>query len=137
MSFLPLNTMLGKLEIIKVLDWYDGPRLFIAENASGTRYIAFWADEGENESLWLYSSVSESRIASVISGRFDLRSIYKNAEDGRVFLVHLLHDNNRALVEVLSPEQLDSEILPPEDDYLIPEDGLIENSLAVSGSKLL
>ncbi|MGK7929184.1 MAG: DUF6575 domain-containing protein [Spirulina sp.] len=136
MSFLPLNTMLGKLQIIKVLDWYDGPRLFIAENASGTRYIAFWADELENESLWLYSSVSEKRIESVIAGQFDLRSIYTSPEDEIVFLVHLPH-GDRASVEVLSPAQLDSEMLPPEDDFLIPDDGGVAPNLTVSETTVL
>ncbi|MBP0016180.1 MAG: hypothetical protein J7647_01330 [Cyanobacteria bacterium SBLK] len=126
MSFLPLDTMLGKLQIVKVLDWYDGPRLFIAENVSGSRYIAFWADELENESLWLYSAVSESRIESVISGQFDLRSIYTNPEDEIVFLVHLLH-GDRASVEIISPVQLDSEMLPPEDDFLVFDDAIAPN----------
>lgn len=116
-SFLPLNTLLGRLKIVEVLDWYDGPRLFIAENASGNRYIAFWADEQDDESLWLYSSVSESRIASLVSGKFDLRSTYTNPEDGVIFLVRL-SSQTQSSVEVLVPDQLEQDLFPPYEDFL-------------------
>ncbi|MBP0015999.1 MAG: hypothetical protein J7647_00390 [Cyanobacteria bacterium SBLK] len=132
MVFLPLDMILGKLKIIKVLDWFDGPRLFIAENTSGIRYIAFWADERENESLWLYAAVSEERIASVIAGQFDLRSIYTNPEGESVFLVCLPHSGDRAFVEALLPEKLDIEMLPPEDDFLVLDEEAIAPNLMVS-----
>jgi hypothetical protein len=120
MSFLPLSTMLGKLKIIEVLDWYDGPRLFIAENASSTRYIAFWADETEEEEIWIYSSVSEHRISGVISGKIDLRSIYTNPEDGVIFLVRLKNsDRSAASVETILPCEIEPELLPPYDDFLV------------------
>lgn len=121
MSFLPLNTMLGQLRIIEVLDWYDGPRLFIAQSGSGNRYIAFWADEIEEESLWLYASVSEGRIDNIISGKLDLRSIYTNPEDGTIFLIRLFKDKPSS-VEAICPTEIDQELLPPCDDFLVAED---------------
>jgi hypothetical protein len=119
MSFLPIGTMLGKLKIIEVLDWYDGPRLFIAENASGIRYIAFWADETEEEDLWLYSSVSEHRISCIISGKLDLRSIYTSPEDEIVFLIRLKNNSQSlASVEAIDPSKIEQELLPPYGDFL-------------------
>jgi hypothetical protein len=130
MSFLPLDTTLGKLKILEILDWYDGPRLFIAENASGSRYIAFWADETEEESLWLYSSVSENRIFNVMSGKLDLRSIYTNSEDGRILLVRL--KNNEHSVESIRPNEIEQELLPPYDDFLISnEEFFIDNEICI------
>jgi hypothetical protein len=131
MSFLPLNTFLGKLRIVEVLDWYDGPRLFIAENASGSRYIAFWADEQGMESVWLYSSASENKIDSVISGRSDLRSIYTDPEDGVIFLVRLV-DEEPAIVEPLPPERVEQDLLPPCDDFLVSHEGFFPEDTSVN-----
>lgn len=135
MSFLPLNTMLGKLRIVEVLDWYDGPRLFIAENASGSRYIAFWADEKASESLWLYSLVSESRISNLVSGKADLRSIYTDPEDGVIFLVRLT-DQEQAFVDAIVPAQIEQDLLPPYDDFLVsnesffPENDFVDSEVS-------
>lgn len=129
MSFLPLGTSLGKLKIIEVLDWYDGPRLFIAESASGIRYIAFWADETEDEDLWLYSSVSEHRISSIVSGKLDLRSIYTKPEDEIIFLIRLRSNSqSSASVETIYPSQIDQELLPPYDDFLALDEGFFAES---------
>lgn len=138
MTFLPLNTMLGKLSMIQVLDWYDGPRLFIAENASGSFYIAFWADEQDNESVWLYSLVSESRIASVVSGKLDLRSIYTDPEDGIIFLIRLI-DQEKASVKPIVPDELEQDLLPPSEDFLVSHEGFFpeNHSVEPEGSNTL
>jgi hypothetical protein len=129
MSFLPIGSELGVLKILEVLDWYDGPRLFIAEDPSGTRYIAFWADETEEESLWLYSSVSEDRISNVTSGKLDLRSIYTNPENEIVFLIRLKNNNqSSALVEKICPNQIEQKLLPPCDDFLSLNEGFFAES---------
>jgi hypothetical protein len=121
MSFLPLNTILGQLRIIEVLDWYDGPRLFIAQNRSGSRYIVFWADETEEGSLWLYASASENRIDGIVSGKLDLRRIYTEPEEGMIFLIRLFKDKPSS-VEMVFHHDIDQELLPPVDDFLIFED---------------
>lgn len=120
-SFLPLNTLLGKLRIVEILDWYDGPRLFVAENAAGNRYIAFWADEQEDVSLWLYSSVSESRISHLVSGKLALRNIYTEPEDEILFLVRLSHQVQSS-VEVVSPDRIDVDLFPPDGDFLVSDE---------------
>jgi hypothetical protein len=127
MSFLPLNTMLGKLRLIEVLDWYDGPRLFIAENASGSRYIAFWADEQEDESYWLYSLVSESRINCLVSGKLDLRSIYTDPEDEVIFLIRSTGEVFWT-VEVITPQEIHEELLPPFEDFLVSNEGFFSEN---------
>ncbi|WP_017325924.1 DUF6575 domain-containing protein [Synechococcus sp. PCC 7336] len=130
-SFLPLDTSLGKLRIVEILDWYDGPRLFIAENATGNRYVAFWADEQEDETLWLYSSVSESRIAHLVSGKLDLRSIYTEPEDGVIFLIRLTNQAQSS-VEVLTPNELARDLLPPDEDFLVSDEGFFsENDIVM------
>jgi hypothetical protein len=129
-SFLPPENLLGKLKIVEVLDWYDGPRLFIAELPSGARYIAFWADEQEDESLWLYSAVSEKRISDLISGNIDLRRIFTDPEDGGIFLIRLSNEGASSIERNVA-DQLEQDWLPPYDDYLVSEEGFFAENDSV------
>jgi hypothetical protein len=119
--------MLGKLHILEVLDWYDGPRLFIAENASGNRYISFWADELDDGSLWLYVSVSESKIDTLLAAQIDLRQLYVEAEDGIIFKVFLRNEEGNTSVEPVAVMELEEELLPLSGDFLSSDDHSTEN----------
>ncbi len=113
---LPINTFLGKLSILEVLDWHDSPRLLIAENAAGNRYIAFWADATEQENRWLYAAVSEHQIDRFLWGELALRTIYTDPEDGLIFLVH--SSLQASSVDVTTADALEPDLLPPPNDCL-------------------
>jgi hypothetical protein len=119
---LPTNTLLGKLSAIEMIDWYDRPRLLIAENAAGHRYIAFWADETKRGNRWLYASASDARIDSLISGLVPLRRIYTEPEDEFIFLVDSPHAAP-ASVDVITAAAIEPELLPPPDDFLTVQAG--------------
>lgn len=121
MSVLPVNTLLGKLKIIEVFDWLDGPRLFIAENASGHRYLAFWAGDQGRESLWFYAPASETRVANLVAGKIDLRTVYTQPEDGILFSVRITQDG-QSIVEPIVPARLDLDLLPASEDVVTPDD---------------
>lgn len=115
---LPANTTLGHLRIVEVFDFYDGPRLFSARNSVGTTYVAYWADEVQQEDIWLYVPVSHQRLQSVRSGSVSLREVFLAPEDGTVFEVSTPKNRGAASVKQLAPSEIDSERLPPVDDRL-------------------
>jgi hypothetical protein len=131
MSFLPTNSVLGELQIIKILDWYDGPRLFIAENTSGDRYVAFWADELESGSLWLYVAVSNDRIDSLLTSAIDLRQLYSDSEDGIVFKVFLHQDDHESSVQSVSISTLDEDFLPLSGDFITNQDSYSSETMSM------
>ena len=85
MELPPTTTALGRLRLVDVWDYYDGPRLFVAQNAAGAFYIALWADEDDTTNTWLYVAVSEDRLERVQTGQISLRAAYLDPEDGKVF----------------------------------------------------
>lgn len=122
MSVLPSNTLLGKLELIEVYEYYGKPLLFACRNASGTHYVAVQADEGEGIEQWLYVSISPSRLQQVRSGGIDLHDAFTQAEDGFVFHVRM-SDNGNSPVEVgvIPVAELKDEQLPDAGERLALE----------------
>jgi hypothetical protein len=113
---LPDNTVLGRLRLLEVYDYYDGPRLFAAHNETGSLFLGYWADETETGEVWYYVAVSRKRLKFIRSGGIALRDAFLNAEDGVVTVVTFSKDSaaTHALLSTAIPEEL----LPPKDDRL-------------------
>ncbi len=81
---LPQETLLGHLRMIEVLDYWDFPRLFVAKNASGHRYVGFCSILVKGERIWLYVGASPGRLTALREGEIDIRDVFEQAEDGFV-----------------------------------------------------
>lgn len=119
-DFVPVGTLLGNLRMTQILDWYDGPRTFVVENASGARFVAFWADDEGNDSLWLYAPISDRHVVEASMGRIDLRDLFCRPDDGFVYLVRLFPDNQASL-SYGRPVEFDDEYFPIPGDRLRPD----------------
>lgn len=133
LSFLPSNTLLGKLRIIEVLNEPDEPHFFIVENASGNYYIVFQVYDLETETLWLYASVSESRIEEVMRGKITLRQIYTEPEDEILFKV-CTSDRRETIVEPIKPAQLEPNLLLPLEQFSLPQKSFFAEEALVGDS---
>lgn len=108
MSLLPLNTELGRLEIIEVYEYYDQPCLFSCKNEKGAIFLAIWS----TDEMWLYVPVTEERINEGIQ----IRDYYFNSEKGYVYLVRNKVTGNK--VEKINCNELIDDWLPIEGEYL-------------------
>lgn len=115
---LPLDTELGTLRIVDILDWYDGPKLFVAENAVGTRYFALWADEFPDANEWLYVPVSETRLNDLYTRTVSIREAYVAPEEPFVYRIRVRPSGRKTKVTRVHPRDLEIDDLPPEDDFL-------------------
>jgi hypothetical protein len=112
-SFLPESTMLGKLEMIEVYDFYDKPTLFSCKNQSGQIFIVLWVDSSEVSDIWLYASVSSDRFKDTKKGKIELRDIFVNSEDAFVYKVITPYEENlNAEVSNIYCEQIEDDYLP-------------------------
>ncbi len=116
MSWVPVGTALGRLEIDETFEFYDGPRLFAASSASGQLYLAAWAEEAYDHDLWLYLPISRERFDIVRSGGMPVRAAFLNAED----FVHLVRTPTDGEIpdtveQLLSGPQIQDEWLPGPD----------------------
>lgn len=101
------------LRIIRTLEFYDVPQLFVAVDAVGIKYLCLHYDIDEDGVL-LYISVqlSDDRLNDFIKGHIDLRDLYVMPEqDGSLFLVK--YDNDIVSAQLYKNE-LSAEMLPEE-----------------------
>jgi hypothetical protein len=117
MEILPVGTLLGRLHLLEVWDYYDIPRLFVARSASNANYVVFWTDESPNADVWLYAAVSDLRLEAIRCGRVSLRRVYREPEDGCVFVVSIPREG-QAAVQPHRPDEIAIDRLPLEDDFV-------------------
>jgi hypothetical protein len=114
-SWLPVGTLLGDLQLSEVFVEYDGPRLFVCRSLTDQQYLVGWAEEAVGFDRWLYVPVSEARLTAVRSGLMPLIEAYTHPE-GFIYLATLHHnDTSEDLVRPLKPTELDDSWLPDSD----------------------
>jgi len=70
-----------KLRITRILEYYDVPQLFVAEDVIGLRYLCLLydiADDGELQIIGV--AVSAVRLNDFLRGRTDLLGMFTSAE---------------------------------------------------------
>lgn len=105
-----------KLRIIRILEYYDVPQLFVAEDVIGVRYLCLLYDiEGNGELRIIGVAVSAEKLNDFIKGHIDLLSMFTSPEmDDSIFHIHMKEEG-------IFAEQylgdLDSSMLPDEGYY--------------------
>jgi len=115
---LPINTQLGNLRIDRILEYYDGPRLFVAKNSLDEMFLALWVEDRDEGELWIYALISEDRLRDIESGSVSIRSAYTNADGGMVFRLIIDDDSKAVIFETMPSSNINLEELPPENDYI-------------------
>ena len=117
-----------KLNLIRILEYYDVPQLFIAEDVIGMRYLCLLYDiESDGELKFIGVIVSATKLNDFIKGHIDLKSIFKNPEmEEAIYSVYMKEDgintamNTREVVTILDESML------PDEGYFY-NDSLNEN----------
>lgn len=117
MNILPKNSVLGRLTIDQVIEYYDFPRLFTCKTATGKYYIVLSVDEDEKWLHWLYVSISNDRLNSLFSKKLSLYQAFKTPEDEYLFYVKT-DSEGLCDIEYKFSEQIPDNLLPIEDEYV-------------------
>lgn len=116
---LPQRSILGRLRIVEVFHFYDGPRLFTCESASGSLYVVFWLGESDSTDDWLYVPVSATRLELVRAGDFSLQECVLRPEDGWLWRVATAPETgDLTSIDAIEPEELAPDDIPDPDSYL-------------------
>ena len=68
------------LKILQILVYYDLPEIFLAKDTVGTNYLCLLVDSENQETVYISTAISQSRLISFINGVTDLRDIFVNPE---------------------------------------------------------
>lgn len=107
MPYLPINTILGKLETIEVYEYYDIPRLFTCLNQYGYYYMALSVSDTDLHHIWIYALVSKKRLKEIRVGEVDLHDVFKETEDRCVFKVTTLSNEPDTAIRVMCKDLTD------------------------------
>lgn len=126
-----------RLSIIRILDFYDIPQLFVAQDAIGSNYLCHLYDmSAEGELSFIGVMVSPSRLSDFINGHVDLRTVFQEREiEGTLFSVSF-DGNGNVVAEIFSSELLEESMLPEEnyfyDDSADEDQEMIERAATVN-----
>jgi hypothetical protein len=138
MMFLGQNELFGELSIQEVFLAYDGPRLFMAENAAEQKFLFNCLVSDENSlDTWLAVPISEKRLFSLKAKSLLLRDAFLKPELGRVFEVVTDRSGNLVRHSDRKPVQLQAGDLPEPEVYLQQHGAERENVNAVLAAKSL
>lgn len=126
-SFL-IKSKLGKLQVIEVFEYYDGPVFFSCESLSSQKYLALWVDALDSFDRWFYLPISDSRLSSVKQGIISLHDCFKEPEDGWLWEVKIYHDTGQEDLDPVLSKYISDDDLPDKDEYLNLEERRLPES---------
>lgn len=108
-----------ELNISRILIYYDFPELFLANDNVGTKYLCLLTKFNENSPEYVCLPVSNSKLASLISGEIDLREAFINPETGNWFYINSFNGESFEASR-LETKELQENLLP-EEGFLYPQ----------------
>jgi len=115
-----------KLTLKKILDYYDVPQIFVADDAMGTSYLCLLFDHDSDGFKYIGVQVSQQRLDTYVKGLLDLRDAYLSPEaENAVFLVTVKKEVITAAKQ-LQPSEITEDMLP-EKDYFFDVDDYIDD----------
>lgn len=114
------HPLTGELRITQVFIRYDGPRLFLAENQDGEKFLACHIDELPEAGLWFYAPITTTRIESLLNQELPLREVFTNPENNLLYLLRApyRHDEPVQITIATTEQQNRERWLPKENAYL-------------------
>lgn len=116
---LPEGSILGRLRLDQVYEFYDTPRLFTVVNEVGNLLLGLSVVENSEQDAWLYIPMSAERLRTIEAGTLDIRTAFSMPETERVFYVWLDHETGRVTVDDRASTSLDRSLLPDDEAFFI------------------
>lgn len=135
MNELPIDTPLGKLELQRVIEYYDFPRIFTCCNSTGQIYLALSTYDDEDEFHWIYLPLSSLRLSAIFGGATRLRHALLEPEGGFLFSVKIFIKGGTNFSYIL-PEQIPEDDLPSEDYSIDLTDNINTHSIIIDPKKV-
>ncbi|WP_140182470.1 DUF6575 domain-containing protein [Providencia stuartii] len=124
----------GKLKIINVYLEFDGPKVFYAENETGSTFFVYWVGDDTTFDNWYVIPCSKARIIAFEKKKVSLRSILEYQEQEYFFDIKIPFSSVDELdVQFKHKNKIVEIILPQSDIYVkkieIYAPSLLENNL--------
>lgn len=109
----------GKLRIINVYLEFDGPKIFHAENESGSTFFAYWVGDEATYENWYVIPCSKTKIIAFEKKQLNLRNILEEQEQDYFYDIKLPFSSNEELYVDFRHKNKISEIALPEENVFV------------------
>ena len=82
---------MGELKLVRILEYYDVPQLFIAEDDNGASFLCMLYDITNDGELKIIGvTVSDDKLNDFIKGQVDLLTMFTSQEfEDSIFHIHM------------------------------------------------
>lgn len=124
----------GKLCIVNVYLEFDGPKIFYAENETGSTFFVYWVGDDATFDNWYVIPCSKARIIAFEKAKINLRSILERQEQDYFYDLRLPFSTEEELVVEFKHKNKMAEIALPSTDVFVKRvviyaPSLLENNL--------
>lgn len=123
----------GKLRIVNVYLDFDGPKIFYAENESGSTFFVYWIGDDEAYDSWYVIPCSKSKIIAFEKKKINLRSVLEKQEQEYFYDVKLPRSLAYELKVEFTHRNKVAEIILPEADVFVRNVTIYAPSLLKNG----
>lgn len=107
-----------ELVVEDVWDYYDGPILFTAVDASESRYICAFLNNQEDSTRFLCSRIGPTRLRKFLAGGIDLREAMMEAPMRHLLILETTNEDKPLLGKQTDLSEVDESLLPAEGYFL-------------------
>ncbi len=121
---------IGRLDVLDVFAYHDGPRLFTARSIIGNLFLVEWAAENDAGDIWLIVPLSPMRYRALAAGEISFRSIFTDSELGFVYEAHVPRSHAQITISELRSTTIPDTLLPAKDERVDEEEARILSTSA-------
>lgn len=129
MEFFACHPVFGKLRVVNVYLEFDGPKIFYAENETGTTFFVYWVGDDADFERWYIIPCSKNRIIAFEKKKLSLRSILEKQEQEYFYDVRLPFQLEGELQFNIKHKNKIAEIALPEPDVYVKKVDVYSPSL--------
>jgi len=129
---LPNSTLTGRLELLEIFEFYDGPKLFGCRNGVDQQFLGYWAGANDVGDIYWLVPTSRERYKMIRSGGVDLFTAISRPELGFLYRCVVSFANESTEAEAVPANHLPQELLPdPGEAISLPTETLPDRFAAL------
>lgn len=122
----------GKLRIINVYLEFDGPKIFYAENESGSTFFVYWIGDGPTFENWYIIPCSKTKIIAFEKKQLNLKSILDQQEQDYFYDIKLPFSSSEEITVDFKHKNKIVEIELPKENVFVKTVSVYSPSILVN-----
>lgn len=121
---------IGKVIILDVFEYIDGPKVFSCKNKKGQIFIVNWIDTSSTNDTWFYALISMKNLKLLKQRKLSLRHVTLNPKNQTLFeVITPIKGYGDVIINLKNINTIEEEDLPDIDSYLQNHEVIVSESI--------